>query len=100
MAREWPGVNRELAEAVSTLHFALGIAVYLVHSVAVNALLNGCCRTLGLVDALLLSADLVRMQAMPHVASLARVVSQATGGRGGASAKGGNGCPGLALISW
>ncbi|MFO1341241.1 MAG: FUSC family membrane protein [Burkholderiaceae bacterium] len=55
-----PGLH---AEAVQALHFALGIAIYLPYSVAVNALLNGRYRTLVLVDALLLTARLMRTQA-------------------------------------
>lgn len=55
-----PGLHDEV---VSTLHFALGIVIYLLYSVVVNALLNGRYRTLVLVDALLLTAELMRMQA-------------------------------------
>lgn len=57
---EQPGLH---AEAMSTLHFALGIAIYLVYAVAINAALNSTYRRLVLVDALLLTARLMRMQA-------------------------------------
>ncbi|TFZ00055.1 FUSC family protein [Ramlibacter humi] len=55
-----PGLH---AEAMSTFHFALGIAIYLVYAVAVNAALNGTYRRLVLVDSLLLTSRLMRMQA-------------------------------------
>ena len=55
-----PGLH---AMAMSSLHFALGIAIYLAYSVTVNALLNGTYRRLVLVDTLLLTARLMRTQA-------------------------------------
>lgn len=47
----------------ATWHFALGIAIYLVWSVSVNALLNARYRTTALVDSLLLVSRLMRTQA-------------------------------------
>src|SRR6185369_9480049 len=47
----------------ATLHFALGIALYLAYSIAVNALLNTRYRTASLVDSLLLVSRLMRTQA-------------------------------------
>ena len=47
----------------STLHFALGIGIYLVYSLTVNALLNRRYRVGVLVDSLLLVARLMRVQA-------------------------------------
>ena len=55
-----PGLR---AAATSTFHFAVGIAIYLVYGVAVNAALNGTYRRLVLVDSLLLTASLMRVQA-------------------------------------
>jgi uncharacterized membrane protein YccC len=51
------------AQLVSTLHFAAGVAMYLVYSVAVNAALNRRYRVQVLVDSLLLVARLMRTQA-------------------------------------
>jgi uncharacterized membrane protein YccC len=53
--------HREALE--STLHFSLGIGLYLIYSLAVNALLNPRYRTLTLMDSLLLVARLMRTQA-------------------------------------
>jgi len=47
----------------STLHFALGMVIYLVYALAVNAALNRRYRVLVLVDALLLVSRLMRAQA-------------------------------------
>jgi uncharacterized membrane protein YccC len=51
----------------ATLHFAMGIALYLAWSLAVNALLNTRYRTLALVDSLLLVARLMRTQARQFI---------------------------------
>jgi uncharacterized membrane protein YccC len=47
----------------SAMHFAMGIAIYLVYSLAMNVALNRRYRELVLVDALLLVARLMRTQA-------------------------------------
>lgn len=54
--------------ADSTLYFALGIGLYLVYSVAVNAALNARYRVAVLVDSLLLVARLMRTQARQFMA--------------------------------
>src|SRR5438105_7293508 len=51
------------AEFDATLAFAIGMALYLAYSVAINALLNPRYRTLALVDSLLLVSRLMRTQA-------------------------------------
>jgi len=57
---EGQGTHTALAP---TLYFALGIGVYLVYSITLNAVLNRRYRVLVLVDALLLVARLMRAQA-------------------------------------
>jgi uncharacterized membrane protein YccC len=51
----------------STMHFAMGIGLYLIYSVAVNAVLNARYRVTVLVDSLLLVARLMRTQARQFV---------------------------------
>lgn len=58
-----PQQDGQRAALDATWHFALGIAIYLVWSVSVNALLNARYRTLALVDSLLLVSRLMRTQA-------------------------------------
>jgi uncharacterized membrane protein YccC len=47
----------------TTWHFALGVAIYLVYSVSINAALNARYRTTALVDSLLLVSRLMHTQA-------------------------------------
>ena len=63
-----PAQDSLRAAADSTLHFALGMALYLVYSVAVNAALNARYRVQVLVDSLLLVARLMRTQARQFLA--------------------------------
>lgn len=59
-AQEPPGPHPEIE---ATMAFGLGIAIYLVYSIAVHALLNPRYRVLVLVDSLLAVARLMRTQA-------------------------------------
>jgi uncharacterized membrane protein YccC len=58
-----PPVDGPHAARDSTLHFALGMGIYIVYSLALNGALNRRYRVLVLVDALLLVARLMQTQA-------------------------------------